>query len=161
MLTCVLNLTNSNTRYIDLEWYKLTKSTNTIERMDPYEDRINFVIHTTGNTTNSTLNITNAAISYTGYYWVETPSLIVCNVSLTVLTGTFYVNCTLQNSCTYFAQLCSYTQHHTNIYKFLMLYVEYFICSQSFSKLYKLLHCYRQLKKLLSKNESNFICKQY
>ena len=44
MLTVVLNLTNSNTRYTDLEWYKLTKSTNTIERMDPYEERINFIV---------------------------------------------------------------------------------------------------------------------
>ena len=100
MLTCVLNLTNSNTRYTDLEWYKLTKSTNTIERMDPYEERINFLIRTTGNTTSSSLNITNAAISHTGYYWVKTPSLTVCNVSLTVLTGIgmYYVNYTLQNS---------------------------------------------------------------
>ena len=90
MFTCALKLTNDNTRYTDLEWYKLTKNTNTIERMDPYEERINFLIRTTGNTTSSTLNITNAVTSYTGYYWVGTPSFNVCNVSLTVklLTGT-------------------------------------------------------------------------
>ena len=98
MLTCVLNLTNSNTRYTDLKWYKLTKSANTIERMDPYEDKINFVIRTTGNTTSSSLNITNAVVSYTGYYWVKTPSFTVCNVSLNVLTGMYFVNYVLQNS---------------------------------------------------------------
>ena len=91
MFTCALKLTNDNTRYTDLEWYKLTKSTNTIERMDPYEERINFIIHTTGNTISSSLNITNAITSYNGYYWVGTPSFNVCNVSLTVkvLTGTY------------------------------------------------------------------------
>ena len=77
MLTGVLNLINSNARYTDLEWYKLTKSANTIERMDPYENRINFVIRTTGNTTSSSLNITNAIASYTGCYWVKTPSFTV------------------------------------------------------------------------------------
>ena len=66
MFTCALKLTNDNTRYTDLEWYKLTKSTNTIERMNPYEERINFFIRTTGNTISSSLNITNAVISYTG-----------------------------------------------------------------------------------------------
>ena len=91
LFTCALKLTDGNTRYTDLEWYKLTKSTNTIERMNPYEERINFVIHTTGNTISSSLNITNAITSYTGHYWVGTPSFNVCNVSLTVkvLTGTY------------------------------------------------------------------------
>ena len=63
--------------------------------MDPYEERINFFIRTTGNTTSSSLNITNAITSYNGYYWVGTKSFNVCNVSLTVkvLTGSYiYVN---------------------------------------------------------------------
>ena len=94
MFTCALKLTDGNTRYTDLEWYRFTKSTNTIERMDPYEERINFVIRTTGNTTSSSLNITNAIASYNGYYWVGTPSFNVCNVSLTVkvLTGMYVHN---------------------------------------------------------------------
>ena len=91
VFTCVLNLTDGNTRYNDLEWYGFKKSTNTVEILDPYEGRINFFIRTTGHTISNSLNITNAMKSYTGYFWVGTPSLNVCNTSLTVLTST-YVN---------------------------------------------------------------------
>ena len=87
VFTCVLNLTISHTRYTDLEWYKFTNASY-IELLDPYEERINFLIRTTGNTTSSSLNIINAVSSYTGYFWVGTPSFTVCNVSLTVLAGT-------------------------------------------------------------------------
>ena len=45
VFTCILNLTNSNTRYTDLEWYKFT-STSSTEVLDPYEEMINFLIHT-------------------------------------------------------------------------------------------------------------------
>ena len=83
VFTCVLNLTNSNTRYTDLEWYKFTSTSNT-ELLNPYEERINFLVRTAGNTISSSLNITNAN---TGYFWIGTPSFNVCNASLTVLTS--------------------------------------------------------------------------
>ena len=87
VFTCVLNLTNVHTRYTDLEWYKFTNASN-IEVLDPYEERINFLIRTTGNTISSSLNINNAVTPYTGYYWIETSSFSACIVSLTVLEGT-------------------------------------------------------------------------
>ena len=83
VFTCVLNLTNSNTRYTDLEWYKFTSTSNT-EVLDPYEEKINFLIRTTGNTISSSLNITNVV---SGYFWVGTSLFNVCNVSLTVLAS--------------------------------------------------------------------------
>ena len=87
VFTCVLDLTNSHTRYTDLEWYTFTNTSN-IELLDPHEERINFLIRTTGSTISSSLNIINAVSSYTGYFWVGTPSFSACNVSLTVLAGT-------------------------------------------------------------------------
>ena len=87
VFTCVLNLTNSNTRYTDLEWYKFTSKSNT-KLLDPYKKRINFLIRTTGNTISSSLNIANVVSSFTGYFWIGTPSFNVCNVSLTVGTST-------------------------------------------------------------------------
>ena len=86
VLTCVLNLTNSNTRYTDLEWYKFTSTSNT-EVLDPYEEKINFLICTTGNTINSS-NVANATNAVSGYFWIGAPSFNVCNVSLTVGTNT-------------------------------------------------------------------------
>ena len=56
--------------------------------VDPVGENISFRTHTVRLTTNSSLIITNAIKSHTGYYWVGTPSLNVCNVSLTVETGT-------------------------------------------------------------------------
>ena len=96
MFTCALNLTNSHTRYTDLEWYKFTNASS-IEVLDPYEERINFLIRTTGNTISSSLNINNAIISYSGYYWIETSSFSACNVSLTALEDT---NMYIRSYCT-------------------------------------------------------------
>ena len=86
VFTCVLDLTNGHTRYTDLKWYKFTNTSN-IEVLDPYEERINFLICTTGNTISSSLNITNAINSCAGYFWIGTSSFSVCNVSLTVTTS--------------------------------------------------------------------------
>ena len=83
--TCVLN---SNIRSNDVQWYRFIKDTSTTEMIDPNGENINFLTHTIGSTTNSSLTITNAIKSYTGYFWIETPSLIICNVSLTVGTST-------------------------------------------------------------------------
>ena len=84
VFTCVLN---SNIGSDDVQWYRFIKDTNTTEMVDPNGENINFLTSTIGNTTNSSLTITNAIKSYTGYFWVGTPSLNVCNVSLTVLTS--------------------------------------------------------------------------
>ena len=105
VFTCVLN---SNISSDDVQWYRFIKDTSTIEMVDPNGENINFLTHTTvssstinngsavnngntvnnnGSTTNSSLIITNAIKSYTGYFWVGTPSLNVCNASLTVLTS--------------------------------------------------------------------------
>ena len=84
VLTCVLN---SNIRSDDVQWYRFIKDTSTTEMVDPNEDDIYFITDTIGNTTSSSLTITNVIKSYTGYFWVVTPSLTVCNASLTVLTS--------------------------------------------------------------------------
>ena len=83
VFTCVLN---SNIRSDNVQWYRFIKDTSTTVMVDP---NINITImnHSNGSTTNTLLNITNAIKSYTGYFWVGTPSLNVCNASLTV-TGT-------------------------------------------------------------------------
>ena len=52
--------------------------------VDPNGGNINFLTHTNGS---SSLTITNAIKSYTGYFWVGTPSRNVCNASLTVVTS--------------------------------------------------------------------------
>ena len=85
MFTCVLN---SNIRSDDVQWYRFIKDTSTTEVVDLNGDNINVVIDTLGNGTSSSLTITNVIKSYTGYFWVGTPSLNVCNASLTVLTRT-------------------------------------------------------------------------
>ena len=79
MFTCVLNI---NIGYY-VQWYRYIIDTGTTELV--YPSGINTFIHTqTGNTINSSLTITNAIKSYTGYYWVGTSSVNVCNASLTV-----------------------------------------------------------------------------
>ena len=83
VFTCVLN---SNIRSDDVQWYRFIKDTSTTVMVDPDGDNINFITDTNGNTTSSSLTITNVIKSYTGYFWVGTPSLNVCNASLTVLT---------------------------------------------------------------------------
>ena len=85
MFTCVLN---SNIRSDDVQWYRFIKDTSTTEMVDPNGGNINFLTRTIGGT-NSSLTITNAIKSYTGYFWVGTPSLNICNASLTVLTSTY------------------------------------------------------------------------
>ena len=83
VFTCVLN---SSIRSDDVQWYRFIKDTGTIVMVDSDGDNINFITNTTGNTTSSSLTITNVIKSYTGYFWVETPSF-VCSASLTVLTS--------------------------------------------------------------------------
>ena len=83
VFTCVLN---SNIRSDDVQWYRFIKDTSTTEMVDPNGENINFLNHTIGGTISSSLTITNTRKSYTGYFWVETPTLNVCNVSLTVAT---------------------------------------------------------------------------
>ena len=84
VFTCVLN---SNIGSDDVQWYRFIKDTSTTEMVDPNGDNIYFITETIGNATNSSLTITNVIKSYTGYFWVGTSSLTVCNVSLTVLTS--------------------------------------------------------------------------
>ena len=82
VFSCVLN---SSIRSDDVQWYRFIKDTSTTEMVDPNGENINFLTRTNGSTINSSLTITNAMKSYTGYFWVGTPSLNVCNASLTVL----------------------------------------------------------------------------
>ena len=83
VFTCVLNGSiNSD----DVQWYRFIKDTSTTEMVDPNGENINFLTRTNGST-NSSLTITNAIKSYTGYFWVGTSSLNVCNASLTVGTS--------------------------------------------------------------------------
>ena len=89
MFTCVLN---SNIRSDDVQWYRFIKDTSTTETIDPNGGNINFLTRTIGSTTSSSLTITNALKFGTGYFWLGTPSLNVCNASLTVLKSMYYVH---------------------------------------------------------------------
>ena len=84
--TCVLN---STIRSDDVQWYRFIKDTSTTVMVDPNGENINFRTHTNESTTSSSLTITNATNSYTGYFWVGTSyaSFNVCNTSLTVTTS--------------------------------------------------------------------------
>ena len=82
MFTCVLNSNVGN----DVQWYRYMKDTSTTEIVYPNGENI-FIFTQAGNTINSSLSVTNAAKSYTGYYWVGTLSVNVCNISLTVTTS--------------------------------------------------------------------------
>ena len=85
VFTCVLN---SNIRSDDVQWYRFIKDNGTTVMVDPDGDNIYFKnTNTNGNSTSSSLTITNVTKSYTGYFWVGTSSLNVCNASLTVLTS--------------------------------------------------------------------------
>ena len=84
VFTCVLN---SNIRSDDVRWYRFIKDTSTTVMVDSNGENINIMNHTNGSTTSSSLTITNAIKSYTGYFWVGTSSLNVCNASLTVGTS--------------------------------------------------------------------------
>ena len=85
VFTCVLN---STIRSDDVQWYRLKRDTSITLMVDPIGDNIYFITNVIGNTTSSSLTITNVVKSYTGYFWVGAPSLNVCNASLTVLTST-------------------------------------------------------------------------
>ena len=88
VFTCVLN---SNIRSDDVQWYRFIKDTSTTVMVDPNGENINFLTHTNRSTTSSSLTVTIATKSYTGYFWVGTPSLNVCNASLTVMETSMYV----------------------------------------------------------------------
>ena len=92
VFTCVLN---SNIRSDDVQWYRFIKDTSTTEMVDPNGGNISFRTRTNGST-NSSLTITNAIKSYTGYFWVGTSSLNVCNASLTVVASTYVCICICQ-----------------------------------------------------------------
>ena len=90
--TCVLNrnhwngsmdiLLNSD----DVKWYRDPLGISSTERIEQGSN-----IHFNNSALNSSLTITNAVKSYTGYYWVGTPYNSVCNASLTVTTS-MYMN---------------------------------------------------------------------
>ena len=84
VFTCVLNTTNNNINSDDVQWYRLVKDTGITEMIDEYGQNILYVTYP--NLT-STLTIRTARQSYTGYFWVKTPSDTVCNASLTVLAS--------------------------------------------------------------------------
>ena len=86
VFTCVLN---SNIRSDDVQWYRFIKDNSTTVMVDPDEDNINFITDSNGNATSSSLTITNVIKSYAGYFWVGTPSLNVCNASLSVLISKY------------------------------------------------------------------------
>ena len=88
VFTCVLN---SNIRSDDVQWYRFIKDTSTTVMVDPNGGNINFYTHANGSTTSSSLNITNAIKSYTGYFWVGTSFLNACNTSLTITGKRTYV----------------------------------------------------------------------
>ena len=81
VFTCVLN---TSIRSDDVQWYRFIMNTSTTTTVG---DNFDLLTYTEENTTSSSLTITNAIKSYTGYFWVGTPSLNVCNASLTVVTS--------------------------------------------------------------------------
>jgi len=86
VFTCVLNTANTNIRDDNVQWYRFIKNTGTIEAVNPDGESISFSTVTDGNVLSSSLNITDVKQSYTGYYWMGTPTSNVCNTSLNVLT---------------------------------------------------------------------------
>ena len=92
MFTCVLNTTDTNiTTNNDVQWYRFIKSTGTTVMVDQHGKSISFITNTTGNTTTSTLIVTNARTSHTGYFWLETPSCNVCSAAVIVKEIGMYV----------------------------------------------------------------------
>ena len=78
---CVLD----NGRAIDdVQWYRVIKDTGITEMVDQQDSNIHITTSTINNTLTSQLTITNSHKSHTGYYWFGTPSLIICNASLSV-----------------------------------------------------------------------------
>ena len=97
VFSCVLNK-NSNISNNDVHWYKFLRNIGTTEIVDPSGEDVSFLTHT-GNTLTSNLIITNAIKSYTGYYWVGTSSLTVCNVSLRIQTSVCVCVCACVRVC--------------------------------------------------------------
>ena len=87
IFTCVLDSSISSD---GVQWYRLLKDTGTTERLGGLKDFTVVSLPGADNFT-TTLNITNAIKSYTGYYWVRSSSANVCNASLTVSAGILYV----------------------------------------------------------------------
>ena len=84
--SCELNTINANISNNDVQWYRSIKDTGTVEKIT-MNSSITFITNTIGNVLITTLTINNAERSFTGYYWAESPSDDVCNVSLTVGTS--------------------------------------------------------------------------
>ena len=87
MFDCVLNTANTNISSDGIKWYRFVKNTGTTEMINPNGTDINFATNHSRNVSTTTITITNAVTSYTGYYWVRLPSGDGCNVSLTVTTS--------------------------------------------------------------------------
>ena len=87
VFTCVLN---SNISSDDVQWYRFIMDTSTTVMVDP--NITITIMNQTSENTSSSLTITNATKSYTGYFWVGTPSRNVCNASLTVGTSMLVCN---------------------------------------------------------------------
>ena len=82
--TCLLDGSISSD---NVQWYRLIKDTGTTIMIDPQDNNIHLTTSTINNTLTSSLTITNAIKSYTGYYWVRLPFDNICNASLTVVTS--------------------------------------------------------------------------
>ena len=84
VFTCVLHRSISET---DVVWYyESMQSINAAKIVR--EDRRNVSFTMSNNTVSSSLFISNATQSYTGFYWIEISTFNVCNASLAVLTST-------------------------------------------------------------------------
>ena len=81
---------NSSINSSDVHWYRLIMDTGTTERVNQSSD-IHLTTSTINNTLNETsLNITKARKSHTGYYWVKLPSDDICsNISIIVTTSMY------------------------------------------------------------------------
>ena len=91
--TCTLNRTSGRMIITEeVEWLRFLKDASAEERVYP-NNNINFTTSTINSTHSTTsLTITNAAKSYTGYYWVTFSSDYDSNcknISLAVTTSTY------------------------------------------------------------------------
>ena len=84
MFDCELNTANTIISSDDVHWYRLIKGTGTTEMINRNGTNINFTTNHSEKVLTSTLTITNAVRSYTGYYWVNSSLEDTCNVSVTV-----------------------------------------------------------------------------
>ena len=92
-ITCTLNKIGGKIDLMEVQWYRFIKDASKKERVYPSGGNISFIRSTINNTTVTTsLTITNAKISYTGYYWVgplDNYTDDCKNISLTVTTSTY------------------------------------------------------------------------